>query len=619
MMATPADTYADAHRPPPPIADDDSDSGRDVTRRDEIAKISSYWGPTLNHSVRGSLMISGRCAKYSYTEIILCSEAKYSVVAAVKTQMAGPTTAATDLALIAADPSAVCAGLLNCRYNPLAVGQVFDAAPQLCQCIGPWRRNDGVNCGGYRHGASATPPGAAQAAQAYPSPPQQQYYASPPPASSTPPNQAQFYHPPPSQSTPSPSYPPPPQQHQSTPSQSSATYYPPPPPSSQPASPPPQQYSAPPQHTPSPSLQYSGQAQQYPSPPHTSSPPPAQQHAHHQQRPSQSSIPLRTASAGIEQQPQQTPPPQFDAPPPSFPPTESGYPDEKQQLKLKQQEEERQQAAAAAAASSSSSSNNATHQTSFTEATQGAPPKFISGAPPAELFQGATATTSDDVGTFNGGSYRISHRDCNTILTIQLAVGCPVHAKPGAMFAMSPTIISKGSVKLSVKKLIAGADVGTSTFTGPGELLLAPHMLGDISTLRLYGNETWSVGHDAYLASTQAVVKDYKRQGLGKAMFSGEGLWVNKISGKGLLWMCSFGAIIRKDLIEGEKYLVDNGHLVAWNCKYVLERVSSGGIISGFAASEGLVCKFTGPGIVYIQSRNAKAFSAYMQGQAYQG
>jgi hypothetical protein len=52
------------------------------------------------------------------------------------------------------------------------------------------------------------------------------------------------------------------------------------------------------------------------------------------------------------------------------------------------------------------------------------------GAPSAAHFVGASAT-QDDVGTFNGGSYRISHRDTNTILTLQLAVGCPLTAKPG--------------------------------------------------------------------------------------------------------------------------------------------------------------------------------------------
>lgn len=44
---------------------------------------------------------------------------------------------------------------------------------------------------------------------------------------------------------------------------------------------------------------------------------------------------------------------------------------------------------------------------------------------------------------------------------------------------------------------------------------------------------------------------------------------------------------------------------MAWNTKYVMERVASGGIISGFASAEGLVCKFTGPGTVFIQTRNA--------------
>lgn len=61
-------------------------------------------------------------------------------------------------------------------------------------------------------------------------------------------------------------------------------------------------------------------------------------------------------------------------------------------------------------------------------------------------------------------------------------------------------------------------------------------------------------------------------------------------------------------LEDGEKYIVDNGHLVAWNTKYILERVASGGIISGLSAGEGLVCKFTGPGTVFMQTRNPVSF-----------
>ena len=168
-------------------------------------------------------------------------------------------------------------------------------------------------------------------------------------------------------------------------------------------------------------------------------------------------------------------------------------------------------------------------------------------SPGAGGFVGASATV-DDTGTFNGGSYRISHRDSNTICTVQLAVGCPLIVKPGLMIAMSPTMTLKGAVKFSMKKMLVGGEMATSTFTGPGELLLAPNMLGDVTNIRLAGQETWNVGRDAFMACTQGVVKDLKSQSFSKAMFSGEGFFVYKMSGVGICWIMSMGAIIRKDV-----------------------------------------------------------------------
>ncbi|KAI0873705.1 tryptophan RNA-binding attenuator protein-like domain-containing protein [Hypoxylon argillaceum] len=407
--------------------------------------------------------------------------------------------------------------------------------------------------------------------------PQKSY---PPPPTSPPANQTKFYPPPPGTPSypppgaaqpqaPTPSYPSPPHQGYAPPQQS----YPPP----QQSYPTPQQsYPAPPQQSVSPPPK-TGTPASYPPPPAQYSfqtPPPNQQHAN-----------LAIRNNGVA-----TPPgnaPSYSDVAPNAPP---GYPQEK------------------------SSSPQAQPQAPSAGPVPAA--NMSAGAPAAGQFTGASATVVDDVGTFNGGSYRISHRDCNTIVTVQLAMGCPLTARPGVLIAMSPTITLKGEYKFSMKKLVASGDMGHSTFIGPGELLLAPSMLGDITTIRLNGDEAWSVGKDAYVASTQGVMRDYKRQGLGKAMFSGEGLWIHKITGIGLLWITSFGAIIRKDLLEGEKYIVDNGHLVAWNVKYIMERASSGGIIAGFATGEGLVCKFTGPGTVFLQTRNPRAFSAYMAGNA---
>ena len=64
------------------------------------------------------------------------------------------------------------------------------------------------------------------------------------------------------------------------------------------------------------------------------------------------------------------------------------------------------------------------------------PSQMPGGAPPTDHFVGAGAT-QDEVGTFNDGSFRISHRDTNTVLKIQLAGGCVVIAKPGTTVPFS--------------------------------------------------------------------------------------------------------------------------------------------------------------------------------------
>lgn len=116
------------------------------------------------------------------------------------------------------------------------------------------------------------------------------------------------------------------------------------------------------------------------------------------------------------------------------------------------------------------------------------------------------------------------------------------------MLGMSPSVTCKAEVQFSVKKLIAGGHMAISHYTGPGEVILAPHGLGDIATLRLTGSESWFASKDAFLAHTDHVVIDYRAQDLAKMMFSGAGWFTFKISGTGILWFTSLGAILRKDV-----------------------------------------------------------------------
>ncbi|CAL5866203.1 uncharacterized protein PFLUO_LOCUS410 [Penicillium psychrofluorescens] len=169
----------------------------------------------------------------------------------------------------------------------------------------------------------------------------------------------------------------------------------------------------------------------------------------------------------------------------------------------------------------------------------------------------------------------------------------------------------RGQWDIKFKKWIAGSEMAHSIYTGPGEVLLAPSGLGDVMPMRFNNDEEWYLGKECFLASTSGIKMMLHRQKLSQAVFSGEGLFVYKVEGQGIVWTQSFGAIIKKELVAGEEYFVDNGHLVAWTSKkYRMERAASGGIFSAFGSKEGLVCRFFGPATVYIQTRNLNAFGA---------
>lgn len=187
-----------------------------------------------------------------------------------------------------------------------------------------------------------------------------------------------------------------------------------------------------------------------------------------------------------------------------------------------------------------------------------------------------------------------------------------MRSKSGAMVHMAGTIQLQGKVKFSMKKFFTGGEMSESTYNGQGRVALAPNLFGDIITLHVDGRQQWTIGKDAFLACTSEVTKDTKAQGIGKAMFSGEDLFIYRVGGQGIMWLTSFGAVDRLDLQPGETHIVDNGHLVAWSCDYKIEK-AGGGAMASMKTGEGLVCRFTGPGTVYVQTRNMDEFQAFIR------
>ena len=206
--------------------------------------------------------------------------------------------------------------------------------------------------------------------------------------------------------------------------------------------------------------------------------------------------------------------------------------------------------------------------------------------------------------------YRIDNQPVFTTLTLKLAPGESFKAEAGAMVSMSPTLELKAKASGkgfmgTIKAAVGGEALFGSLYTatdGPGELVLAPSTPGDILKFDLSGQTILAQG-GAYLAGDPDLT--LSTQGSFKAMVSGEGLFLSKISGHGTLFLNSYGAIYEKELAPGEEYIVDTGHIVAFeeSVTYKVKKASKG-LFSTLASGEGLVCRYSGPGKIWIQTRN---------------
>jgi uncharacterized protein (TIGR00266 family) len=205
-----------------------------------------------------------------------------------------------------------------------------------------------------------------------------------------------------------------------------------------------------------------------------------------------------------------------------------------------------------------------------------------------------------------------------TRLVVSLDAGEAFKAEAGAMVSMSPSIEleSKGTGKGvfgSIKAAVGGESLFASIFKaqqGAGEVVLAPGTPGDIKQFSL-NNQTILAQSGAYLAGS--VDLDLSTQGSLKALISGEGLFLSKISGTGDVFINSFGSIYEKELADGETYIVDTGHIVAFESQvtYTLKKAAKS-LISSFTSGEGLVAEYKGPGKLWVQTRNLSAFAGML-------
>jgi uncharacterized protein (TIGR00266 family) len=232
--------------------------------------------------------------------------------------------------------------------------------------------------------------------------------------------------------------------------------------------------------------------------------------------------------------------------------------------------------------------------------------------------------------------YEIGYQPSYSLAIVRLEPGESVRCESGAMVSMSADLKLEakmnagsqtsgffgrafGALKRSV---LGGESFFITTVSAPtvgGEVTLAPAVPGDITAVDMTG-KTLIVAGGNYLASGPGVEIDTQWAGL-RGLLGGEGLFFLRINGSGMAFLTSFGAIHRKTLAPGERYVVDSGHMVAFQEGMQMQTRmadAEGGFfkraLTSATTGEGLVMEFTGPGEVWMQTRNPQAFGGWIQG-----
>lgn len=210
--------------------------------------------------------------------------------------------------------------------------------------------------------------------------------------------------------------------------------------------------------------------------------------------------------------------------------------------------------------------------------------------------------------------YEVTGKPSYSLLVVTLEAGESILAEAGAMVSMTTnvkmeTMVEGGVFNALKRKMLGGESFFMNTFTaqdGEGQVTFAPPMPGDVEHRDLAGQALF-IQSGAFLACGLDVEIDTKWGGA-KTFFSREGLFLLKAQGEGPVFFSSFGAIHRLDLEKDQKYVVDTGHIVAFDELVEYKVRKAGNLKSFFFSGEGLVSELAGPGTVYIQTRNEDAF-----------
>ena len=203
-------------------------------------------------------------------------------------------------------------------------------------------------------------------------------------------------------------------------------------------------------------------------------------------------------------------------------------------------------------------------------------------------------------------------------VTLQFDAGESIYTQAGGMTWMTDNFTMETNVKGGLMKglgrMLSGESLFMATYTANAsgaELTLASTLPGTIIPLQLDGSVQYIAQKQAFLCATPGVELSTYVNKFKTGLFGGEGFIMQRLSGRGLVFLEIDGTVLEKDLQPGERLKVDTGNLALFESQVQYSAETVKGFTNVLFGGEGLFLSVvTGPGKVWLQTINASSFAS---------
>ena len=207
-------------------------------------------------------------------------------------------------------------------------------------------------------------------------------------------------------------------------------------------------------------------------------------------------------------------------------------------------------------------------------------------------------------------------------VTIYFDAGESIFTQSGGMTWMTDDFTMetnmRGGLGKALGRMFSGESLFMATYTAQrsgAEMTLSSSFPGSIIALELDGSREFICQKSAFLCATPGVSLSVAVNNARAGLFGGEGFIMQRLTGRGLVFLEIDGTVVERELAYGQTLKVDTGNVAAYEGSVQCTAETVKGFKNVLFGGEGLfLTVLRGPGKVWLQTVNIQNFVGKISG-----